>query len=186
MRQASAMEWILLPSPDMAVRAVSLTAVAFALSLLTGVTVHATESSAPPPADRADMTGRRELQMMQCPSASPGAITTARDVPHGVELTVRAGTEWQRREVQRRARIQASVGQARSHGHIEHTGRGTGTGRFGFCPGILDGTRYAVRDLPVGARIRVTAADPHLVEELRTSTRARIDRLQRERSSARR
>jgi hypothetical protein len=73
----------------------------------------------------ADMTGTRELQMMQCPSATPGAKTRLRKIRHGVELRVSADEEWQRRELRRRARHQAETTAQRTRGHEEHTGEGT-------------------------------------------------------------
>lgn len=138
------------------------------------------------PPDAQDMSGRRELQMMQCPSTAPGAVTRLRDVARGVELDVRAQTAWQKAEVRRRAQKQASLGRSRVRGTIEHTGEGTGSGRYGYCPGVLDGATWVAKDTNEGVRVTVTAADPRVTAELRKSARARLDRLQRERSSAKR
>jgi hypothetical protein len=133
-----------------------------------------------------DMTGKRELQMMQCPSAAPGAATRVRSRARGVELVVTAAGGWQRREIRRRARHQAEVATKRSRGHEEHTGEGTGSGRFGYCPGMLDGTTLAVVDTRDGVRITVTARGADAIAELQQSTRTRLERLTREAVSAKR
>jgi hypothetical protein len=61
-----------------------------------------------------------------------------------------------------------------ARGAIEHTGGGTGSGKFGFCPGMIQGTRVAVDDLPDGARMTVRAESESQARSLQKMTRARL------------
>lgn len=105
-----------------------------------------------------DMSGRKEHQMANCPSAVPDARTTAQDTKSGVVVTVTAAEPQAREEIRRRAHLQENIGLQPGRGAIEHTGGGTGSGKFGFCPGLIEGTRVAVDDVPDGARLTVRAA----------------------------
>jgi hypothetical protein len=133
-----------------------------------------------------DMTGRRELQMLQCPSAAPGASTRVERTRDGVTLVVTAPTEFTRREIQRRAAAQQALAARRGRGREEHTGQGTGSGRYGYCPGMLAATTVTVRNRDDGARIVVRARDADTVAELQRSTQARLARLRALRQSAKR
>lgn len=128
--------------------------------------------------DEADMTGKRELKMMQCPSAAPGATTTVVSTPDGVALTVTAPTEFGRREIRRRAAVQQTLARKSIRGHEEHTGQGTGSGRYGYCPGMMEGTTVTATDTTDGARILVRARRASDVPDLQRTTRARAARLQ--------
>jgi len=125
-----------------------------------------------------DMTGKRELRMMQCPSAAPGAATTVEPTPDGVALTVTAPTEFGRREIRRRAAAQQELAGKPARGHEEHTGQGTGSGRYGFCPGMMEGTTIVATDTADGARIVVRARRAADVPQLQRTTRERAARLQ--------
>ena len=124
-----------------------------------------------------DMSGGKERQMAHCPSAVPDAKTTAKDTKSGVVVTVTAAEPEAREEIRRRARRQESVGLQPDRGAIEHTGGGTGSGKFGFCPGMIQGTRVAVDDVPDGARLTVRAASKSQVRSLQATTRERVRRL---------
>jgi hypothetical protein len=127
--------------------------------------------------DDLDMTGKRELQMLHCPSAAPGATTVVHARPRGVALVVSAPTEFGRREIRRRAATQQEIASRPGRGRDEHTGSGTGSARFGYCPGIMADTKVTVSDIPDGARIVVTARSAKAAAELRQATRTRAARL---------
>jgi hypothetical protein len=129
-------------------------------------------------ADESDMTGRRELRMLHCPSAVPGAVTRVDDARGGVAVEVSAASEWGQREIRRRATYQQVVArEKRARGSDEHTGSGTGSGRYGYCPGIMMGTTVEASETADGARLVVTAIRRADVLSLRRSARARAARL---------
>jgi hypothetical protein len=130
-----------------------------------------------------DMTGHKERQMANCPSAVPGAKTAIDDRKDGVAVTVTAppGDDAARDQIRRRAHKQLEVGMQPERGSIEHTGHGTGSGKFGYCPGLVQGTRVAVDDVPGGARLIVRATSEPQVQALQQMTRARLRRLQAKR-----
>jgi hypothetical protein len=140
----------------------------------------------PPNRNDPDMTGKRELQMMQCPSAAPGAVTTVKTSKEGVELLVTAPTDWGRREVRRRAQQQQAMASQPARGHEEHTGQGTGSGLYGFCPGMMQGTKLTATDTDDGVRIVVVAGRRDQVAELQRTTRARAARLAASMAAAKR
>ena len=128
----------------------------------------------------ANMSGKRELAMEHCPSAVPGAKTTVSDVPGGVAVTVRAPHDGvaqaeihDRVQYQLRAKGQA----APARGTIEHTGMGTGSGRFGFCPGMVTHATREVQWLPDGAKLTVRAEQPADAARLQATTRQRAQAL---------
>lgn len=124
-----------------------------------------------------DMTGKKEHQMAHCPSAVPGAKTTVEDTKSGVVVMVTASEPSARDEIRRRAHVQESVGLQPERGAIEHTGGGTGSGKYGFCPGMIEGTRVAVDELPDGAKLTVWAASRPEVSSLQRMTRERLRQL---------
>lgn len=145
------------------------------VTLLAAASARATPSNDNDP----DMTGKRELAMLHCPSSAPGATTAVRDTRDGVELTVTAPDPFGRHEIRRRAAVQQRVAQSRrTRGHDEHTGQGTGSARYGYCPGVMQGTTVTVADVAGGVRIAVRAASPDGAAELQRTTHARAARLQ--------
>lgn len=137
-------------------------------------------------ADDPNMTGKRELQMLQCPSAAPGATTHVRPTHDGVELVVTAPTEFGRSEIRRRAALQKTRATQPSRGHEEHTGRGTGSALYGYCPGMMTDTKWTVFDTETGARIVIVATHRDQVAELQRTTQARAKRLLRSSQAAKR
>jgi hypothetical protein len=133
-----------------------------------------------------DMTGRRELEMLHCPSAAPGAETVVRPTERGVELLVSAPTEFGRHEIRRRAAMQQTIAERPVRGREEHTGGGTGSTRYGYCPGVMANTTVAVTQTADGSRILVTARRAADVAELQRSTSARATRLRAHRQTAKR
>jgi TusA-related sulfurtransferase len=128
-----------------------------------------------------DMTGQREMHMSNCPSAVPGAVTKLVDLDDGVELTITATSPWAQREIRARAQQQGVTSWAPEKGAIEHTGLGTGSGRYGYCPGMLEATTVDEELLPNGARLTVRADRPAQVRELQRTTHARLKALQKRR-----
>jgi hypothetical protein len=126
----------------------------------------------PPTGD--NMTGKKELSMALCPSAVPGARTTVIDTPDGVELSVGAKGEEARADIRRRARRQDEISRLAERGSMEHTGLGTGSGRYGHCPGMVEDTLVDAVDTPEGTRVVVHAHDARAVAALQASTRERL------------
>jgi TusA-related sulfurtransferase len=124
-----------------------------------------------------DMTGKQERQMANCPSAVPDSKTTVENKKDGVALTVTGADAAARDEIRRRAHVQENVAMQSARGAIEHTGGGTGSGKFGFCPGMIQGTRVAVEEVPDGARLTVHAGSESQAQSLQKMTRARLRQL---------
>lgn len=124
-----------------------------------------------------DMTGKKEQSMANCPSAAPGAHTTVANIPDGVQLTVTAPDPTQQQEIRRRAQKQLAVGMHEQRGALEHTGQGTGSGKFGYCPGMIQDTVVSVDELPDGARITVRANQPSGIPRLQKDTAQRAEAL---------
>jgi hypothetical protein len=96
---------------------------------------------------------------------------------NGVELVVTAPSPFGRREIRRRAAAQQALSGRNEQGREEHTGRGTGSARYGYCPGIMVNTTYPSADIDGGARIVIGARRAEGVAELQRSTIARAARL---------
>ena len=90
-------------------------------------------------------------------------------------MTVLAANPQAEAQIRERARFHASrppVTQMK-----QHSGRGTGGGRIGYCPVVLPGTKLMVQDVPGGTRIVMRAADEGEVQRLRTTVRNRVGQL---------
>jgi hypothetical protein len=124
--------------------------------------------------DPDNQSGKREMHMANCPSAVLGAVTTVVELEDGVELTVTAREEWAQQEIRRRAQSQGASAWEPERGAIEHTGLGTGSGRYGFCPGVLEGTTVDAELRPDGATLTVRADRPAQAEKLKEVTRERM------------
>ncbi len=122
-----------------------------------------------------DMTGKKELRMANCPAAVAGASTDVANLPNGVIVTVRAPDDpIAAEEIRRRVRFQLEIVDQPERGAIEHTGVGTGSGRYGHCPGMLEETKFDVQWLSDGARMFVRADGPAEIARLQKSTRKRV------------
>jgi len=144
-----------------------LIAVAFALVPLVAHADHRTE----------DMTGKKELGMENCPSAVQGAVTQVTNTKDGVVVTVIAKDGKAEREIRRRAQIQEEVSNQPARGAIEHTGTGTGSGRYGYCPGAMRHTKLEARDVPGGSQMTVRAAQKSDVAKLQQRAKERAEAL---------
>jgi TusA-related sulfurtransferase len=147
-------------------------------NILVGVVVLLAAVAVAKPRLTEDQTGKRELHMANCPSAVVGASTKLEEIADGVVLTVTAHDEWARLEIRRRAQHQGEASLQPERGSIEHTGLGTGTGRFGFCPGMLEGTTVDADLLPDGARLTIHADRPGQIKRLQRTTRDRLQALE--------
>jgi hypothetical protein len=124
-----------------------------------------------------DMSGQKEKAMRNCPSAVVGAVTTVDDRKDGVQLTVVAADDAGAKEIQQRAHTQENVAAQPARGALEHTGEGTGSGLYGFCPGMQQNTVVKVEDLPDGALLTVHSRSPGDVPALQQTTRTRLRNL---------
>lgn len=130
--------------------------------------------------DRENMTGKKELAMERCPSAVPGAKTNVKELPGGVVVIVRAPDDpVAQAEIRNRVQFQLSAQADPTRGALEHTGMGTGSGRYGFCPGMVENTTLDVEWLADGAKMTVMADRPEDVARLRETTRQRAQALPR-------
>ena len=120
-----------------------------------------------------NMTGKKENAMARCPSAVPGAETRVADTVDAVEVFVTASDPIAQAEIRRRATIQVDVALLAERGSIEHTGLGTGSGRFGFCPGLVEQTALRVVDVPGGTKMTIKPFDPSRLGPLQRLTHER-------------
>ena len=127
-------------------------------------------------ADRGDenMTGQRELQMASCPSAVAGAVTRVTDLRDGVVVAVHAPLDVTAQlEIKRRVQKQLELVDRLERGAIEHTGLGTGSGRYGFCPGMLEHTSMSVQWTTDGAIMTIKPDRAGDVRHLQSITHRR-------------
>ncbi len=121
-----------------------------------------------------DMTGKKELQMEHCPSAVMGSSTRVHDISDGVEVVVTAPQDLiAQQEIRRRVEFQLQIVDQPERGAIEHTGFGTGSGQYGFCPGMMSNTSFNVKWIPDGAIMIIRADKPEDVKALQRSTHKR-------------
>jgi hypothetical protein len=125
-----------------------------------------------------DMTGKKELAMQHCPSTVPGATTKVSDIADGVVVTVQAPNDLiAQQEIRSRAQFQLEIIDAPERSAIEHTGLGTGSGKYGYCPGMTAGTSLEIKWLPDGAILTVHADKADDVKRLQKSTHKRAKAL---------
>jgi hypothetical protein len=127
-----------------------------------------------------NMSGLKEQSMARCPSAVEGARTEVIDLADGVEVWVTADDPRAEGEIRRRADLQADASKLGLHGPREHTGLSTGSGRFGFCPGVVQQTRLTAADVPGGTRMTIKPFDPRRVSTLQRITHERARALRDE------
>jgi hypothetical protein len=120
-----------------------------------------------------NMSGSRLHKMFNCPSKVEGAFTVVSEVPGGVDVLVTARDAEARDEIRRRAARQAEATAIGLRETEEHSGAGTGSGRFGFCPGIAPETSLTAVEVPGGVRLSVRAFRASSVAILRRVTRER-------------
>lgn len=148
-----------------------MTRIFFALALAALPAVALAKQPAP------EMSGHKEKQMKNCPSAVTGAVTTIENRKDGVLLTIVGNDDATAKEIQKRAHEQENISAQPARGAIEHTGEGTGSGQFGYCPGMQQGTMVSVQELPNGAAVTVRSRASNQVQTLQQSTRARLKNL---------
>ncbi len=112
------------------------------------------------------------MRMAKCPSAVSGAKTVVKDGKDGVVVTV-TGPEGAATDIRERARHVAEAAKKAAAPKPEHTGTGSGGGKVGRCPVVLEGaTGVTVKDVDGGAEITVSAAEKD-VAALRKEAKAR-------------
>ncbi len=141
-------------------------------------------ASAPPmmgAAPDASMAGAADAgtsgKMAHCPDAVPGATTTIKDVPGGVELTVASTAPAGVADIQ--ARVQALLdAQKNPSTTVRHSGNGEGGGLLGRCPVVLKNTTITATTSASGSVITVVSKAPDEVDWLRRETRDREEDLE--------
>jgi hypothetical protein len=123
-------------------------------------------------AEEGDQTGPRPRALTNCPSAVPGSTTRVRNVPGGIEVTVRSSNRFAARQIRTRARASRRPLRAGSE-LVEHSGRATGGGRIGYCPVVRGYTRLSVKNVPDGATITIRPIDRRDLATLRRTSRER-------------
>jgi hypothetical protein len=119
-----------------------------------------------------DLGDTKDQAMRECPSATPGAVTTVDNRQDGVQLTVVGANDEVATEIQRRAHQHENLDAS-----ARTSGSSAGNALYAFCPGMQEGTLVSVEDLPDGAMLTVHARAPGDVPVLQQTTRARIRNL---------
>jgi hypothetical protein len=147
----------------------------FVLLAGTGMLVMSAHAQPESPSVHSNMQGSKQRQMINCPSAVPGANSSIRDTLDGYELSVTAKGTNAIEQIRVRARSKHPVRDAGSP--IEHAGEGTGGGEVGFCPLVHYEARVTVKDIEGGVRVHVQARDKSKVGELRARAKDRLEAL---------
>jgi hypothetical protein len=111
------------------------------------------------PSAGGNMTGGKELGMMNCPSAVEGAVTRLEATPRGVDLTITAVDPSAREELVTLTKVHAAMRGPNLEKPIHH-GQHGGPGTVGHCPVIHVGTEVTYEEVAGGVRIHVVAQDP--------------------------
>lgn len=127
------------------------------------------------PSAGGNMTGGKELGMMNCPSAVKGAVTRVEGTERGVDLAITAVDPDVRREVVTLAKVHAAM-KGPNYEKPIHDGQHGGPGTIGHCPVIHVGTDVTYEEIAGGVRIHVVTQDPGDV--------ARVQQLAVERTAA--
>jgi TusA-related sulfurtransferase len=120
-------------------------------------------------------------KMAHCPSAILGAVTTLKNTPDGVTVSVLAspGTDEIVKSIRERSKHLAEVADdAGAAVEPPHTGEGGGHGSIGRCPVVVTGTTLTVKDVPGGAQIAVKAKVPADVPKLQAESKERAAKFQ--------
>lgn len=139
------------------------------------------KESPPPPTTgepapaQANRSGKLQNKMANCPSAVPGAKTTIAMTSDGVDVTVTAREPAAERKIVELAEFHART--APSASGTQHTGKGGGPARIGFCPTVHAGATVRASHVAGGVRVEIRASSPTQVSELQTVTKARASRL---------
>jgi TusA-related sulfurtransferase len=120
-------------------------------------------------------------KMAHCPSAILGAVTSLKNTPSGVSVTVVASpvTDELVKSIRERSQHLAEVaGDAGPAVEPPHTGEGGGHGSIGRCPIVVTNTTLKVKDIAGGAQIDVKANVPADVPKLQAESKERAAKFQ--------
>src|SRR5262249_32156869 len=117
-------------------------------------------TSTPPEAQR----------LRTCPSVVPGAVTTVREAPEGITLSITGPSDNAIAQIRQRAKDLAAAADA-TRG--KHMGSGGGNAQFGRCPVVMRNTKLDVREIPAGVAITLTPSQPSELEWLRREVESR-------------
>ncbi len=120
-------------------------------------------------------------KMAHCPSAILGAITSLKNTPGGVSVSVVASpvTDDLVKSIRERSAHLAEVADdAGAAVEPPHTGEGGGHGSIGRCPVVVTNTTLKVKDIPGGSQIDVKANVPAEVPKLQAETKERAAKFQ--------
>ncbi len=120
-------------------------------------------------------------KMAHCPSAILGAVTSLKNTPGGVSVTVVASppTDDLVKSIRERSAHLAEVADdAGAAVEPPHTGEGGGHGSIGRCPVVVTNTTLKVKDIPGGSQIDVKANAPADVPKLQAEAKERAAKFQ--------
>jgi hypothetical protein len=118
-----------------------------------------------------------DRKMANCPSAVTGAKTAVKDQGGSIVVTVvakDAKDEASVKDIRARAKAQSEL--KHEGDGKEHAGRGTGGGKEGRCPSVLENTDMAVKDVDGGSEITLK---PKKKEDKETLLQEAQDRAKR-------
>jgi hypothetical protein len=128
------------------------------------------------PQPESTLSGTRPLRMRNCPSAVPGATTSAHPTSDGVDLRITARDPQARERILMLAQLQSGQGDPLAI-IPAHSGLHGGPGTQGFCPIIHANTKVTFDELDEGVVVHVRAGSPDQVSQLQRATQARVHEL---------
>lgn len=156
------------------------------ISVALGACVASTHRGTPVPSGTADeeaskileqnMSGPRMRGLAGCPSAVAGATTSVTKIPEGVDLVITAPDKDRAAQIRILAHRLAELQPASEV--VQHTGKGTGGGKIGYCPVVIVDTELTVEDVEGGSRILAKARHPAFVSALQAITEERAEALE--------
>ncbi|HEX8794148.1 MAG TPA: hypothetical protein VF765_24565 [Polyangiaceae bacterium] len=130
-------------------------------------------------------------KMSHCPSAVDGAMTTLKNTPGGVLVTVTAKDDTAVKAIRDRSKHLAEIADSMADAGADaaaamasHTGEGGGGGGIGRCPIVVRDTSVKVKDVPGGSQADVKAKNAAGVAPLQKEATERAAKFQLPRAAA--
>jgi TusA-related sulfurtransferase len=124
-------------------------------------------------------------KMSHCPSAVDGAMTTLKNMPDGVRVTVTAKDDTAIKAIRDRSKHLAEIADSMADAGPDaaaaiasHTGEGGGGGGIGRCPVVVRDTSIKVKDVTGGSQIDVKAKSAAAVTPLQKEATERAAKFQ--------
>jgi hypothetical protein len=117
--------------------------------------------------------GAVDGHMANCPTATPGATVSLKDVEGGIEVSITGKDEAATKEIKARMTKLVEADKNEADAGVKHDHSGSGHGTYGRCTIVMRNTKLTTADIPNGVRAMVIANSKAEVDWVRRETRDR-------------